>query len=117
MTETKFNVLVNVHKNKAINPEKILSEYKGLANSELNNVILDLKTSGFITEEGLSKDAYKALESYKVDNAIILSAGISSRCLPFSQIIPKGLFRIKGEILLERQIMQLQSAGINHVHE
>lgn len=60
-------------------------------------------------------EARKALEPYKVDSAIIMAAGISSRCLPFSKIIPKGLFEIKGEVLLERQIRQMQSAGINTI--
>jgi len=63
----------------------------------------------------LSADAQKALEPYRVDSAIIMAAGISSRCLPFSKIIPKGLFEIKGEVLLERQIKQLQSAGIDTI--
>ena len=63
----------------------------------------------------LSVDARKALEPYKVDSAIIMAAGISSRCLPFSKIIPKGLFEIKGEVLLERQIKQLQSTGIGTI--
>ncbi|MCL2472857.1 MAG: aminotransferase class I/II-fold pyridoxal phosphate-dependent enzyme, partial [Treponema sp.] len=63
----------------------------------------------------LSPDELRSLEPYKVDSAIIMSAGISSRCLPFSKIIPKGLFEIKGEVLLERQIKQLQSAGIDRI--
>ena len=62
-----------------------------------------------------SPESRKALEPYKVTSAIIMAAGISSRCLPFSKIIPKGLFEIKGEVLLERQIKQLQSAGIENI--
>lgn len=45
-------------------------------------------------------------------NAIILAAGTSSRFIPLSYELPKGLLKVKGEILVERQIRQLQKAGI-----
>lgn len=53
--------------------------------------------------------------SYKVDNAIILAAGMSSRFAPISQECPKGLLCVKGEVLIERQIRQLQEVGIQDV--
>lgn len=48
-------------------------------------------------------------------NAIILAAGTSSRFVPLSQEFPKGLLEVKGEILIERQIRQLQEAGISDI--
>ena len=45
-------------------------------------------------------------------NAIILTAGTSSRFVPISFEIPKSLLKVRGEILIERQIKQLQEAGI-----
>ena len=45
-------------------------------------------------------------------NAIILAAGKSSRFAPFTYEKPKGLFCVKGQILIERQIEQLIEAGI-----
>ncbi|MDE6012602.1 MAG: NTP transferase domain-containing protein [Prevotella sp.] len=48
-------------------------------------------------------------------NAIILAAGISSRFVPLSAEIPKGLLEVKGEILIERQISQLQDSGIEDI--
>ena len=45
-------------------------------------------------------------------NAIILAAGTSSRFVPISFEIPKSLLKVRGEILIERQIKQLQEAGI-----
>ena len=48
-------------------------------------------------------------------NAIILAAGKSNRFAPFTYERPKGLFRVKGEILIERQIEQLKEAGINEI--
>lgn len=51
----------------------------------------------------------------KVDNAIIMAAGTSSRFAPLSYERPKALLPVKGEILIERQIRQLQAAGIPEV--
>ena len=48
-------------------------------------------------------------------NAIILAAGKSSRFAPFTYEKPKGLFRVKGEILIARQIEQLREAGIEEI--
>lgn len=56
-----------------------------------------------------------ALRPYKVDNAIIMAAGLSSRFAPLSYEKPKGLLTVKGEVLVERQIRQLQAAGITDI--
>ena len=49
-------------------------------------------------------------------NAIILAAGKSSNFAPFIYEKPKGLFCVKGEILIERQIRQLQEAGVFEIY-
>lgn len=51
-----------------------------------------------------------------IKNAIILAAGKSNRFAPFTYERPKGLFRVKGEILIERQIEQLIEAGITEIY-
>lgn len=48
-------------------------------------------------------------------NAIIMAAGTSSRFIPLSSEIPKGLLEVKGEILIERQICQLREVGITDI--
>ena len=49
-------------------------------------------------------------------NAIILAAGKSTRFAPFTYEKPKGLFCVKGEILIERQIKQLKDAGVEDIY-
>lgn len=44
-----------------------------------------------------------------------MAAGTSSRFVPLSAERPKGLIEVKGEVLIERQIRQLQEAGINDI--
>lgn len=48
-------------------------------------------------------------------NAIIMAAGMSSRFAPLSYEKPKGLLKVRGEILIERQIEQLIEAGIKDI--
>ena len=53
--------------------------------------------------------------SYRVDNAVIMAAGTSSRFAPLSYEKPKALTEVKGEVLIERQIRQILDAGIKDV--
>ena len=48
-------------------------------------------------------------------NAIIMAAGTASRFVPLSAERPKGLVEVKGEILIERQIRQLQEARVSDI--
>lgn len=52
---------------------------------------------------------------YKVDNALIMAAGLSNRFAPISYEKPKALLEVKGEILIERQIRQLREKGIDSI--
>lgn len=52
---------------------------------------------------------------YRVDNAVIMAAGISSRFVPLSYEKPKALIEVKGEVMIERQIRQLREAGISEI--
>ena len=69
-----------------------------------------LTCHGQLTDQGLEE-----LENYRVDNAVILAAGLSSRFVPISYERPKGLLKVRGEVLIERQIKQLQAAGIKEI--
>ena len=64
----------------------------------------------------LKNKQYERLQDYKVDNAVIMAAGLSKRFAPVSGYCPKGLTLVKGEVLIERQIRQLQEAGITDIY-
>lgn len=83
---------------------------KNIMSKEKYNEILMKWQTGRLTDEESSM-----LKTYRVDNAIILAAGYSSRCLPLSNIIPKCLFRVHGEVMIERQIQQLLEVGIKDI--
>ena len=52
----------------------------------------------------------------KVDNAIIMAAGTSSRFAPLSYERHKALTVVKGQVLIERQIEQLLEAGVPEIY-
>ena len=52
----------------------------------------------------------------KIENAIIIAAGASSRFAPLSYERHKALTIVRGEVLIERLIAQLRSAGINDIY-
>lgn len=80
----------------------------------MNKTEFDLLCDKYQKNE-ISNEELSELSQYKVDNAIIMAAGYSSRCMPLSNVLPKGLFEIKGEVLIEREIKQLIEAGIDEI--
>ena len=69
----------------------------------------------YVQGNRLTTKAYDCLEKHKIQNAIILAAGVSSRFVPICFETPKALLSVKGEIMLERQIRQLKEKGIEEI--
>lgn len=63
-----------------------------------------------VTEKGI-----KYIKEYKVDRAIIFACGLGMRLAPFTYDTPKSFIKIKNERMIERQIEQLKSVGINDI--
>lgn len=79
-------------------------------------VLKSLTDQGYINEAGmLTEKALDELKEFQVDNAIILAAGMSTRFVPVSYELPKGLISVKGEVLIERLIRQLRQVGIMEI--
>ena len=55
------------------------------------------------------------LEPYRVNNLVIMAAGLSSRFTPLSLEKPKGLLKVRGDVLIERIIQQAKEAGIQDI--
>ena len=100
----------------SVKTQRELSESVNLSLGTVNSVISKLKQKGLLsTSNNVTEDGIKELEPYKVNNAIILAAGMSTRFAPLSYEKPKGLLNVKGEVLIERQIKQLHSVGIKDI--
>ena len=74
-----------------------------------------LEAAGLVSGLELTGEGKASLEDHRVKGAIILAAGVSSRFLPLSLERPKGLLKVGGETLIERQIRQLNEVGITDI--
>ncbi len=93
-----------------------LSVSLGKTNQIMNNLLEKrLIETGADGEYQITKNGVEALEPYRVQNAVIMAAGMSSRFAPLSYERPKGLLSVRGDILIEREIRQLQEAGITDI--
>lgn len=96
--------------------QRELSDITGYSLGKVNQTLAQLQEEGYLTaSHALTEKAQAERKESKPKNAIILAAGFGMRMVPINREIPKGLLEIHGEPLIERQIRQLQEAGINDI--
>ena len=111
LSRSEFEVLSALVRG-GIATQRQLSGKSGLSLGSTNRILRACQLAGWVEGFSLTPAGIEALNPYKVDNAIVMAAGVSSRFAPLSYEKPKGLFEVRGEILIERQIRQLREAGI-----
>ena len=114
LTKNQFEVL-NALRQAPNASQRDIASASDLSLGTVNATLKALVANGFIENGGLTSTGKDALAPYKVENAIILAAGLSSRFAPISYEKPKGLLKVRGEVLIERQIEQLKAAGIDDI--
>lgn len=115
MNRTEFDLLNQAY-NASRGRARITKDLNLNTSLEDNHAYSHLQEEGFLAADGsLTQMGLKALQPYKVDNAVILAAGSASRFIPLSLEQPKALYEVKGERLIERQICQLLDAGISDI--
>lgn len=118
INEHEFNVLafcIDAPEGERISQRKI-AQATGDALGSVNTAVQSLRSRGLIDGSTRPTAAgVAALEPYKVQNAVIMAAGMSSRFAPISYERPKGTLVVRGEVLIERQIRQLREAGIEDI--
>lgn len=82
----------------------------------VNALLSEAKSTGLLNEDAtLTPAGQKYLEPFRVDGAVILAAGFGSRFVPLTYERPKGLLKVNGERMIERQIRQLREVGITDI--
>lgn len=82
---------------------------------EIEQLVAGLTEKGMLVQGKPSEAALKEMEPCRVHNAIILAAGGAAKNSKSIYSLPKGLYIKNGETLIERQIKQLQAAGIKDI--
>ncbi len=115
LTRNQFNVLSSIAAS-GLQPQRSIAASAGISLGSVNSALRELKGLGMLDVDGaLTDDGKEALEPYRVENAIIMAAGMPSQSAPLLCDIPMGLLRVRGEVLIERQVRQLHEAGIMDV--
>ncbi len=107
--------------------QRDLAETLGVSLGKTNQLLQGAVDQGLLrkqsSEEGrgrnvlyaLTEEGQQALETYRVDAALVLASGFGSRFVPLTYETPKGLLEVFGERMIERQIRQLQEVGITDI--
>ena len=115
LTKNQFQVLYCCLDNPGASQRSIVGK-TNLSLGSVNAALKELRAEGYVDGgNAVTERGVEALGPYKVDNAVIMAAGLSSRFAPISFERPKGMLTVLGEVLIERQIRQLHEAGIDDV--
>lgn len=117
MNKKEFEIMRYLCENPNKNlTQRMLSEEVHYSIGSVNTILASFQQAGLIDEfYQVTSKGYQLMEPYRVKNAIILAAGMSTRFIPVSYELPKGLISVKGEVMIEREIRQLQEAGIQEI--
>ena len=114
LIKKQFDLLIQILKE----PEQAQRYYGtllGISLGSTNATLQELRDASLVVGTSLTENGRAVLLPHKVDNAVIMAAGLSSRMAPFAFETPKGLISVKGEVLIERQIKQLRDVGITDI--
>ena len=98
LSEKQFKLLrfLLIHKDENFT-QRQLAEQLDLSLGTVNALVGKLKEEKWIDEEHhLNELGKNVLEPYRVENAIIMAAGMSSRFAPLSMKFPKDCFKSRG---------------------
>ncbi len=102
---------------KEITNQRAIAKLTGFSLGKVNKSINTMKENGCLDAElNPGKTAIDLMNSYKPDSAIILAAGFGLRLVPLCRDIPKGILDVKGEVLIERLISQLNQVGVKKIY-
>lgn len=114
MTKIQFEVLRMFYENNIADIE-MCARLLYKPEETIGEAVNILTEEGYLDAGAVTEKGRKLLDSHKINNAVILAAGMSSRFVPLNFEIPKGLLQVKGERLIERQIEQLREKGIEEI--
>lgn len=109
--------ILSVLKQKGYNNQRTLAEESGYSVGAVNNALKNLLSDGFVDKDFCPTKQAETLFAEKTPkNAIILAAGYGMRMVPINVECPKAMIEVGGEPLIERQIKQLQKAGVKEIY-
>lgn len=97
--------------------QRELADASGYSLGVVNKALKHLTVTGYLDENGCPTErTYSLIQERRPKNAVILAAGYGMRMAPIGRETPKALLEVKGEVLIERLIRQLNEAGIREIY-
>lgn len=115
LKHNEFRILTTLAETGETLTQRGAAERCSLSVGTVNAVVRSLTSAGLVEDGRITERGIAALEPYRVRNAVIMAAGLSSRFVPLSYERPKGMLRVRGEVLVERQIRQLLERGVTDI--
>ncbi|MBR1863288.1 MAG: phosphotransferase [Ruminococcus sp.] len=116
LSRSEFEMMVCLKNSGSELSQRSLADRLGFSLGKVNSLTKELMQKKLIdSTRKVTDKGTEALRPYKVANAVIMAAGMSSRFAPLSYETPKGLLVVRGEVLIERQIRQLIEKGITDI--
>ena len=116
LTQLQFDVLraLDCH---GASTQREVAQLVGISLGSVNKAVRELQGNELL-EDGLvvTTKGHSELAPYKVKSAVILAAGIGRRLAPLSFERPKALIKVRGEVLIERLIHQLNEVGVDNIY-
>ncbi len=116
LSQIQFNVLSTLAV-QSVESQRELARLASVSLGSANKAVQQMREQGLLNNGfEVTEAGYDALSPYRVKGAIILAAGLGRRFAPLSFERPKALFRVRGEVLIERLIGQFKEAGIDNIY-
>lgn len=96
LSKNEFEIL-NALRMASASSQRKLAERSGVSLGTVNKVLKSLSERGLIDGCSVTEQGMDALASHKVENAVIMAAGLSSRFAPISYEKPKGCLKSKAK--------------------
>lgn len=114
INKKEFDALCTIREHPGVTQREI-AQLLGISLGSVNTACRSLARAKLVADGKITPRGLRELKPYKVENAVIMAAGLSLRFAPISYEKPKGLIEVRGEILVERQIEQLIDAGVKDI--
>ena len=110
------DIMKILYKDSNINQRNI-ADLSGHSLGIVNKAVNSLIQQGYLNKDNcLTHEGKSFMETHKPERAVILAAGFGMRMVPINTETPKAFLKVHGECLIERQIKQLHSAGVNEIY-
>lgn len=112
ITLDEFNVLAEYERNLGDTAKDFLR----MSDSDYMAVTASLINKGYLADNKITDAGRSVLEPYKVSRAIFMAAGMGSRMVPLTYVVPKPLVVVCEKRIIETILDAVIEAGIEEVY-